>query len=99
LKIKKSPKAFIEEAFDGFYGVCTNLDDNVSDIIKINHRRWEIEECFRIMKSEFEARPVYLSRDERIEAHFITCFIALVIYRLIKRDSKNNSPALRLSVN
>ena len=74
-----------EETFDGFYGVCTNLDDNVSDIIKINHRRWEIEECFRIMKSEFEARPVYLSRDERIEAHFITCFIALVIYRLLEK--------------
>jgi hypothetical protein len=61
------------------------LDDDVSDIIKINHRRWEIEECFRIMKSEFEARPVYLSRDERIEAHFITCFIALVIYRLLEK--------------
>jgi len=74
-----------EESFDGFYGVCTNLEDNVSDIIKINHRRWEIEECFRIMKSEFEARPVYLSRDERIEAHFITCFIALVIYRLLEK--------------
>ncbi|NLP00558.1 MAG: IS1634 family transposase [Clostridiaceae bacterium] len=74
-----------EEAFDGFYGVCTNLDDDVSDIIKINHRRWEIEECFRIMKSEFEARPVYLSRDERIEAHFITCFIALVVYRLLEK--------------
>jgi len=74
-----------EEAFDGFYGVCTNLEDDVSDIIKINHRRWEIEECFRIMKSEFEARPVYLSRDERIEAHFITCFIALVVYRLLEK--------------
>jgi transposase len=78
-----------EETFDGFYGVCTNLDDNVSDIIKINHRRWEIEECFRIMKSEFEARPVYLSRDERIEAHFITCFIALVIYRLLEKRLQN----------
>jgi len=74
-----------EESFDGFYGVCTNLEDDVSEITKINHRRWEIEECFRIMKSEFEARPVYLSRDERIEAHFITCFIALVIYRLLEK--------------
>jgi transposase len=74
-----------EEAFDGFYGVCTNLEDDVSEIIKINHRRWEIEECFRIMKDEFEARPVHLSRDERIEAHFITCFIALVIYRLLEK--------------
>ena len=74
-----------EESFDGFYGVCTNLEDDVSEIIKINHRRWEIEECFRIMKSEFEARPVYLTREERIEAHFITCFIALVIYRLLEK--------------
>lgn len=74
-----------EEAFDGFYGVCTNLDDDVSEIIKINHRRWEIEECFRIMKSEFKARPVYLSDDDRIEAHFVTCFIALVIYRLLEK--------------
>jgi len=74
-----------EEAFDGFYGVCTNLDDDVSEIIKINQRRWEIEECFRIMKSEFRARPVFLSDDDRIEAHFITCFISLVIYRLLEK--------------
>jgi transposase len=74
-----------EEVFDGFYGVCTNLDDDVSEIIKINHRRWEIEECFRIMKNEFKARPVYLSDDDRIEAHFITCFISLVIYRLLEK--------------
>jgi len=74
-----------EEAFDGFYGVCTNLVDDVSEIIKINHRRWEIEECFRIMKSEFRARPVYLSDDDRIEAHFVTCFISLVIYRLLEK--------------
>lgn len=60
-----------EEAFDGFYGVCTNLEDDVSEIIKVNHRRWEIEECFRIMKSEFKARPVYLSNDDRIEAHLL----------------------------
>ncbi len=74
-----------EEAFDGFYAVCTNLEDNVSEIIKINHRRWEIEECFRILKSEFKARPVYLSNDDRIEAHFTTCFISLVIYRLLEK--------------
>ncbi len=74
-----------EEAFDGFYGVCTNLEDDVSEIIKINHRRWEIEECFRIMKSEFKARPVYLSNDDRIEAHFTTCFISLIIYRLLEK--------------
>lgn len=74
-----------EESFDGFYGVCTNLEDDVSEIIKVNHRRWEIEECFRIMKSEFKARPVYLSNDDRIEAHFTTCFISLIIYRLLEK--------------
>lgn len=77
-----------EAAFDGFYAVCTNLEDDASKIIKVNRRRWEIEECFRIMKSEFRARPVYLSRDDRIEAHFTTCFIALVIYRLLEKRLK-----------
>ncbi|MDT8719758.1 IS1634 family transposase [Clostridium sp. 19966] len=74
-----------EEAFDGFYGVCTNLDDDVSEIIKVNQRRWEIEECFRIIKSEFKARPVFLKNDDRITAHFITCFISLIIYRLLEK--------------
>jgi len=79
-----------EEAFDGFYGVCTNLEDDVSEIIKVNHGRWEIEECFRIMKSEFKARPVYLSNDDRIEAHFTTCFISLIIYRLLEKRLNDN---------
>lgn len=79
-----------EEMYDGFYGVCTNLDDDTTEIIKVNHRRWEIEECFRIMKSEFKARPVYLSRDDRIEAHFNTCFIALIIYRLLEKRLNEN---------
>jgi transposase len=79
-----------EEMHDGFYGVCTNLDDEASEIIKVNHRRWEIEECFRIMKSEFKARPVYLSNDDRIIAHFTTCFIALIIYRLIEKRLNQN---------
>ncbi|EKN64455.1 IS1634 family transposase [Schinkia azotoformans] len=74
-----------EELFDGFYAVCTNLEDQASDIIKINHRRWEIEECFRIMKSEFKARPIYLSRDDRIEAHFTTCFLSIVIFRYLEK--------------
>lgn len=74
-----------EAAYDGFYAVCTNLEDDASTIIRVNRRRWEIEECFRIMKSEFKARPVYLSRDERILAHFMTCFISLVIYRLLEK--------------
>ena len=74
-----------EEKYDGFYAVCTNLDDNVSSIVKANKRRWEIEECFRIMKTDFEARPVYLNRQDRIVAHFITCFIALIVYRYLEK--------------
>lgn len=79
-----------EAIYDGFYGVCTNLTDDVSEIIKVNKKRWQIEECFRIMKSEFKARPVYLANDDRIRAHFMTCFIALVTYRLLehKLDDK-----------
>ena len=74
-----------EEQYDGFYGVCTNLDDEPEEIIKVNQRRWEIEESFRIMKSEFKARPVYLSRDDRITAHFTTCFLSLVIHRYLEK--------------
>lgn len=74
-----------EERFDGFYGVCTNLEDDPAVILRANQRRWEIEECFRIMKSELKARPVYLSRDDRIKAHFMTCFISLVIYRFLEK--------------
>ncbi|MDV3425889.1 MAG: IS1634 family transposase [Bacillota bacterium] len=79
-----------EEAFDGFYAVCTNLDDDAAEIINVNQRRWEIEECFRIIKSEFKARPVYLSNDDRIEAHFTTCFISLIIYRLLEKKLNEN---------
>lgn len=79
--------AIMEEAkYDGFYAVCTNLDDDPADIARINHDRWEIEESFRIMKSEFEARPVYLQRDDRIGAHFLTCFIALMMYRILEKQ-------------
>lgn len=74
-----------EEKFDGFYGVCTNLNDNAEEIIKVNQRRWKIEESFRIMKSEFKARPMYLSRDDRITAHFTTCFLSLVILRFLEK--------------
>ena len=78
-----------EARYDGFYAVCTNLDDSISSIVKANKRRWEIEECFRIMKTDFEARPVYLNRQDRILAHFITCFIALIIYRYLERKLDN----------
>lgn len=74
-----------EEKFDGFYGVCTNLNDNAEEIIKVKQRRWKIEESFRIMKSEFKARPMYLSRDDRITAHFTTCFLSLVILRFLEK--------------
>ncbi len=74
-----------EAMYDGFYAVCTNLEDEPSSIVRINQNRWEIEECFRIMKTEFKARPVYLSRKDRITAHFMTCFIALIIYRILEK--------------
>lgn len=74
-----------EAKYDGLYAVCTNLEYSVSDIIRINRKRWEIEECFRIMKTEFKARPVYLSRKDRITAHFTTCFTALIIYRILEK--------------
>lgn len=76
-----------EEMYDGFYAVCTNLADaDVSEVIRINKKRWEIEECFRIMKTEFKSRPVYLQLEDHIKAHFLTCFIALVIYRLLEKQ-------------
>ena len=74
-----------ERIYDGFYAVITNLEGNVEYIIKINKQRWEIEENFRIMKTEFEARPVYVRRDDRIKAHFMTCYISLLLYRLLEK--------------
>ena len=73
-----------EEKYDGFYAVSTNLEDEAQQIVKINQQRWEIEECFRIIKHEFKARPAYLSRSERIKAHFMICFISLVVYRFLE---------------
>ena len=78
-----------EAAYDGFYAVCTNLSGDPAAIIRVNQRRWEIEECFRIMKSEFKARPVFLSLDERIKAHFMTCFLSLVLYRYLEKRLEN----------
>ena len=79
-----------ESMYDGFTAVCTTLEDDITDILKVNHRRWEIEESFRIMKSEFKTRPVYLQKDGRIRAHFLTCFLSLLVYRLLehKLDEK-----------
>ena len=78
-----------EAQYDGFYAVCTNLEDDAKNIVKVNQRRWEIEECFRIMKTDFEARPVYVKRKDRILAHFITCFISLIVYRYLERKLGN----------
>jgi len=78
-----------EAMYDGFYAVCTNLDEDAAKIARINRQRWQIEECFRILKSEFKARPVHLRRDDRITAHFTTCFISLLMYRLLEKKLKN----------
>jgi transposase len=80
-----------EARYDGLYAVCTDLlDDDVSDILKVSEGRWQIEECFRIMKTDFSARPVYLQDENRIKAHFLICFLALTIYRFLEKklDSK-----------
>ena len=74
-----------EERYDGYYAVVSNIDDNACDIIKINRQRWKIEECFRIMKTDFRSRPAYVKLDEHIKAHFLTCFIALVVYRYLEK--------------
>lgn len=79
-----------EEQYDGLYAVCTDLlDDDVADILKVSEGRWQIEDCFRTMKTEFDARPVYVSREDRIKAHFLICFLALLHFRLLKREFKN----------
>ena len=75
-----------ETQYDGLYAVCTDLlDDNVADILKVSEGRWQIEECFRIMKTDFSARPVYLQDENRIQAHFLICFLALTIYRFLEK--------------
>lgn len=82
-------KILEEEKYDGFYAICTTLSDDVKDIVVINKRRWEIEESFRIMKTEFKARPVYLQKDNRIKAHFLTCFMALMFIRILENKTNN----------
>lgn len=79
-----------EAKYDGFYAVCTTLEKEIGEILHINKMRWQIEAAFRTMKSEFKARPVYLRNDERINAHFLTCFLSLLILKMIEKklDSK-----------
>ena len=75
-----------EGQYDGFYAVCTDLlDDEVDDILKVSEGRWQIEECFRIMKTDFSASPIYLQDENRIKAHFLICFLALTIYRFLEK--------------
>lgn len=75
-----------EAQYDGLYAVCTDLlDDEVGDILKVSEGRWQIEECFRIMKTDFSARPVYLREENRIKAHFLICFLALTLYRYLEK--------------
>ena len=76
-----------ETQYDGLYAISTDLlDDPVSEILKVSEGRWEIEECFRIMKTDFEARPVFLQDETRIEAHFLICFLSLIIYRYLEKS-------------
>ena len=74
-----------EEKYDGYYGITTNLNGNIEDILSISKNRWEIEENFRILKSDFESGDIYLSREDRIKAHFTTCFLSLIIYRYLEK--------------
>lgn len=79
-----------EEKYDGLYAVCTDLlDDEPGDILRVSEGRWQIEACFRTMKTDFSARPVYVRREDRIKAHFLTCFLSLLIYRLLEKKLEN----------
>lgn len=86
-----------EAKFDGFYAVCTNLDSTASEILKVNKQRWQIEAAFRTLKSEFKARPVYLQRDDRILAHFMTCFLALLVFQILKARVERALPRHKLT--
>jgi len=79
-----------EEKYDGFYAIATNLDDDVQTIINISSQRYKIEDCFRIMKTNFSARPVYHRNHSRIIAHFMICYTALLIYRLLQAKLDKN---------
>ena len=80
-----------EARYDGFYAVCTDLfEDSPENILKVSEGRWQIEACFRIMKTDFAARPVYLHRSERIHAHFLICFLSLLVYRLLEKNLNRN---------
>ena len=75
-----------EEKYDGYYAVATNLDDPAKDILDVSHNRYKIEDCFRIMKTNFSGRPAFHWTEPRIRAHFLICYTALLVYRLLERQ-------------
>ena len=79
-------KILEETKYDGLYAICTDLlEDYVGDILKVSEGRWQIEACFRVMKTDFSARPVYVRREDRIKAHFLICFLSLMIFRFLEK--------------
>ena len=80
-----------EARYDGFYALSTNLmDEDPSEIAAANHQRWQIEQCFRIMKSEFKSRPAYVWTDPHVQAHFLTCFLSLILYKYLEKRLGNH---------
>ena len=77
-----------DERYDGFYGICTDLNNPVNEIIGLNHNRWESEDCFRVLKTDFKARPAFVWTDSHIKAHFLVCFIALLVFRILENKLK-----------
>lgn len=78
-----------EEKYDGYYAVATNLEDAAQDILAVSHNRYKIEDCFRIMKTNFSGRPAFHWTEPRIRAHFLICYTALLVYRLLERQLDN----------
>lgn len=96
-QIERAEKIESEMVYDGYYAICTDLiDDSVEEIIRVSEQRWEIKESFRIMKTEFQARPVYLSREDRIQAHFLICYLSLMIYRILEKKLKEKYTAEKI---
>ena len=96
-QIGRAEKIESEMMYDGYYAICTDLvNDSVEEIIRVSEQRWEIEESFRIMKTEFQARPVYLSREDRIQAHFLICYLSLMIYRILEKKLKEKYTAEKI---
>jgi transposase len=81
-----------EEALDGFYAYGTSLDDNAVDVLKIRSFHNEIEHLFRTTKSLLDTRPVYLSRQDRIRTHFLICFLAMVILKILQKQLTDANP-------